>query len=63
MSTYLLVGKLAQDWIQMRIPISYHASASRCVKFQLFLDVTIVAAIAERNYASNRIVGKLLVLT
>ena len=45
MSTHLLVDKLVQDWTEMWTPMSVHASASRCDKQQLFLDVTVVVAI------------------
>ena len=36
MSTYLLVDKITQDWTEMWISMSHHASASRCDKKQLF---------------------------
>ena len=45
MSTHLLVDILVQDWTEMWTPMSYHASASRCDKQQLFPDVTVIVAI------------------
>ena len=46
MSTYLLVDKISQDWTEMWISMSHHASASRCDK-AAFPSVTVVVAISS----------------